>query len=147
LITLTPERIGERRAQHVIAWQVGAAAAVGAGGSALIGLLIGVTDLAVRPGADHPRRAGRRIQADLDPAGMKVNLGLPGGSCPPGFRRLTGRAQPWPIRVPILVDNGDTPGRLRVTGRGSSQVPGQVRVAGANSVHLAGLVPGTRGPI
>ena len=31
LISLTPGRIGERRAQHVIAWQVGAAAAGGAG--------------------------------------------------------------------------------------------------------------------
>ena len=47
MITLTPERIGERRAQHVIAWQVGAAAAGGAGVSALIGLLIGATSLAV----------------------------------------------------------------------------------------------------
>jgi fucose permease len=47
LVTLTPVRIGERRARHVIAWQVGAAAAGGAGISALIGLLIGRTSLAV----------------------------------------------------------------------------------------------------
>jgi fucose permease len=47
LVTLTPVRIGERRAQYVIAWQVGAAAAGGAGISALIGLLIGTTSLAV----------------------------------------------------------------------------------------------------
>jgi fucose permease len=47
LVALTPVRIGERRAQHVIAWQVGAAAAGGAGISALIGLLIGTTSLAV----------------------------------------------------------------------------------------------------
>jgi len=47
LVTLTPVRIGERRAQHVIAWQVGAAAAGGAGISALIGLLIGTSGLAV----------------------------------------------------------------------------------------------------
>ena len=47
LVTLTPVRIGERRAQHVIAWQVGAAAAGGAGISALIGLLIGAAGLAV----------------------------------------------------------------------------------------------------
>jgi len=47
LITLTPVRIGDQRAQHVIAWQVGAAAAGGAGISALIGLLIGATSLAV----------------------------------------------------------------------------------------------------
>ena len=46
LVTLTPVRIGEQRAQHVIAWQVGAAAAGGAGVSALIGLLIGTTSLA-----------------------------------------------------------------------------------------------------
>ncbi len=47
LVSLTPARIGERRAQHVIAWQVGAAAAGGAGISALIGLLIGTTSLAI----------------------------------------------------------------------------------------------------
>jgi fucose permease len=47
LVSLTPVRIGERRAQHVIAWQVGAAAAGGAGISALIGLLIGATSLAI----------------------------------------------------------------------------------------------------
>jgi MFS family permease len=47
LIALTPVRIGERRAQHVIAWQVGAAAAGGAGISALIGLLIGTSSLAI----------------------------------------------------------------------------------------------------
>jgi fucose permease len=47
LVSLTPIRIGERRAQHVIAWQVGAAAAGGAGISALIGLLIGATSLAI----------------------------------------------------------------------------------------------------
>jgi fucose permease len=47
LITLTPVRIGERRAQHVIAWQVGAAAAGAAGVAALIGLLISITSLAV----------------------------------------------------------------------------------------------------
>jgi fucose permease len=47
LVTLTPVRIGERRAQHVIAWQVGAAAAGGAGLSALTGLLIATAGLAV----------------------------------------------------------------------------------------------------
>ena len=47
LISLTPIRLGEQRAQHVISWQVGAAAAGGAGVSALIGLLIGITSLAV----------------------------------------------------------------------------------------------------
>jgi fucose permease len=47
LISLTPVRLGDRRAGHVISWQVGAAAAGGAGLSALIGLLIGATDLAV----------------------------------------------------------------------------------------------------
>ena len=47
LVTLTPIRIGERRARHVIAWQVGTAAAGGAGVSALIGLLIGTAGLAV----------------------------------------------------------------------------------------------------
>jgi hypothetical protein len=47
LISLTPVRLGDRRAGHVISWQVGAAAAGGAGLSALIGLLIGATSLAV----------------------------------------------------------------------------------------------------
>ncbi len=47
LIALTPTRIGQERAQHVIAWQVGGAAAGGAGISALVGLLIGTIGLAV----------------------------------------------------------------------------------------------------
>ena len=47
LISLTPVRLGEQRAHNVISWQVGAAAAGGAGISALIGLLIGVTSLAI----------------------------------------------------------------------------------------------------
>jgi len=46
LISLTPIRLGEQ-AQHVISWQIGAAAAGGAGVSAIIGLLIGATSLAV----------------------------------------------------------------------------------------------------
>ena len=46
LISLTPVRLGERSAERVISWQVGAAAAGGAGLSALIGLLIGATGLA-----------------------------------------------------------------------------------------------------
>jgi fucose permease len=47
LIAVTPQRIGEDRAQHAIAWQVGAAAAGGSGISASIGLLIDRTSLAV----------------------------------------------------------------------------------------------------
>jgi fucose permease len=47
LISLTPVRLGERSARHVISWQIGAAAAGGAALSALIGLLIGATSLAV----------------------------------------------------------------------------------------------------
>ncbi|MBO0747303.1 MAG: hypothetical protein J2O47_03065 [Acidimicrobiaceae bacterium] len=47
LIALTPSRLGEARASDVIAWQVGAAAAGGAGVSALVGLLIGVTSVGV----------------------------------------------------------------------------------------------------
>ena len=46
LIALTPVRLGEQRAHSVISWQVGAAAAGGAGLSAVIGLLIGTTSLA-----------------------------------------------------------------------------------------------------
>jgi fucose permease len=46
LIALTPVRLGEQRAHNVISWQVGAAAAGGAGLSAVIGLLIGATSLA-----------------------------------------------------------------------------------------------------
>jgi fucose permease len=40
LIAVTPLRIGEERAQHAIAWQVGAAAAGGSAVSAVIGLLV-----------------------------------------------------------------------------------------------------------
>ncbi len=47
LISLTPVRLGEQRAHNVISWQVGAAAAGGAGLSAVIGLLIGAASLAV----------------------------------------------------------------------------------------------------
>jgi fucose permease len=47
LIAITPQRIGERRAQHAIAWQVGAAAAGGSGISALLGLLIDTTSLSI----------------------------------------------------------------------------------------------------
>jgi len=47
LIAITPVRLGAERAHNVIAWQVGAAAAGGAGVSAVIGLLIGATSLAV----------------------------------------------------------------------------------------------------
>jgi fucose permease len=47
LIAVTPQRIGAERAQHAIAWQVGAAAAGGSGISAVIGLLIDSTSLAV----------------------------------------------------------------------------------------------------
>ena len=47
LIALTPLRIGRGRAEHVIAWQVGAAAGGGSGLSALVGLLIGVCGLSV----------------------------------------------------------------------------------------------------
>ena len=47
LIAVTPQRIGKERAQHAIAWQVGAAAAGGAAISAVIGLLVDMTSLAV----------------------------------------------------------------------------------------------------
>ena len=47
LIAVTPQRIGKERAQHAIAWQVGAAAAGGSAISAVIGLLIDTTSLAV----------------------------------------------------------------------------------------------------
>ena len=47
LIAITPQRIGDERARHAIAWQVGAAAAGGSGISALIGLLIDRTSLAI----------------------------------------------------------------------------------------------------
>jgi len=47
LIAVTPQRIGVERAQHAIAWQVGAAAAGGSGITAVIGLLIDTTSLAV----------------------------------------------------------------------------------------------------
>jgi fucose permease len=47
LVALTPLRLGEHRASNVIAWQVGAAAAGGAALSGVIGLLIGLTSVAV----------------------------------------------------------------------------------------------------
>jgi fucose permease len=47
LIAITPQRIGNQRARHAIAWQVGAAAAGGSGISALIGLLINASGLAI----------------------------------------------------------------------------------------------------
>ena len=47
LIATTPQRIGDERARHAIAWQVGAAAAGGSGISAVIGLLIDATSLAI----------------------------------------------------------------------------------------------------
>jgi fucose permease len=47
LISLTLVRLGDHKARNVISWQVGAAAAGGAGISAVIGLLIGVTSLAI----------------------------------------------------------------------------------------------------
>jgi fucose permease len=47
LIAVTPQRIGEQRAAHAIAWQVGAAAGGGSAISALIGLLINASGLDV----------------------------------------------------------------------------------------------------
>jgi fucose permease len=47
LVALTPDRVGQRQAQRVIGWQIGAAAVGGAGISALIGLLITAAGLAV----------------------------------------------------------------------------------------------------
>jgi fucose permease len=47
LIAVTPQRIGEKRAEHAIAWQVGAAAGGGSAISALIGLAINASGLDV----------------------------------------------------------------------------------------------------
>jgi fucose permease len=47
LIAVTPQRIGEKRAAHAIAWQVGAAAGGGSAISALIGLVINASGLDV----------------------------------------------------------------------------------------------------
>jgi len=47
LVAVTPHRIGHERARHAIAWQVGAAAVGGSAISAVIGLLIDATSLAV----------------------------------------------------------------------------------------------------
>jgi fucose permease len=47
LIAITPQRIGNQRAQHAIAWQVGAAAGGGSAISALIGLAINISGLQV----------------------------------------------------------------------------------------------------
>jgi fucose permease len=47
LVALTPDRVGQRQAQRVIGWQIGAAAVGGAGISAVIGLIITAAGLAV----------------------------------------------------------------------------------------------------
>jgi len=47
LIAVTPRRIGEQRAEHAIAWQVGASAGGGSAISALIGLLINTSGLGI----------------------------------------------------------------------------------------------------
>jgi fucose permease len=47
LIAVTPQRIGKRRAEHAIAWQVGAAGGGGSAISALIGLSINAAGLDV----------------------------------------------------------------------------------------------------
>jgi fucose permease len=47
LVAVTPLRNGAQRAEHAIAWQLGAAAGGGSGISALIGLLIGAAGLGV----------------------------------------------------------------------------------------------------
>jgi fucose permease len=47
LIAVTPQRIGKQRAEHAIAWQVGAAAGGGSAISALIGLTINAAGLDV----------------------------------------------------------------------------------------------------
>jgi fucose permease len=47
LIAVTPQRIGEQRAEHAIAWQVGAAAGGGSAISALLGLVINAAGLNV----------------------------------------------------------------------------------------------------
>ena len=66
---------------------------------------------------------------------------------PDRFASPRGSGAAVPDRVPVLVGDRHAPGRPRVTRRGGSQVPGQVRVDGINPVHLAGLVPRTRGPV
>ena len=76
LISLTPVRLGEQRAHNVISWQVGAAAAGGAGISAVIGLLIGVTSLAILGPAMTVLCAGRR-RGRADRRGMPP----PAASC------------------------------------------------------------------
>jgi fucose permease len=47
LVAVTPQRIGKQRAEHAIAWQVGAAAGGGSAISALIGLVINSSGLNV----------------------------------------------------------------------------------------------------
>ena len=78
LISLTPVRLGEQRAQHVISWQVGAAAAGGAGLSAIIGLLIGATSLAVLGPAITVLAvimvAAELLLARLAPVGRRTSL-------------------------------------------------------------------------
>ncbi len=106
MVSLTPIRIGSQRAQHVIAWQVGAAAAGGAGISALVGLLIGRTSLAIL-GPSLTVLAVLLIGTELiltrlapsgpgQAADLLLRAGRPGGSGPYMYSPpLTGYT--WPV--------------------------------------------------
>jgi len=105
LIALTPVRLGEQRARNVISWQVGAAAAGGAGISAVIGLLIGATSLAIL-GPAMTVLALIVIAAEL----ILYRLAPPGPgslSCagPPYARRGSG---PYPADPPSVRKFGRT---------------------------------------
>ena len=140
LIGLTPGRIGRARAQHVIAWQVGAAAAGGSGLSALIGLLIGLAGLTVlgpsltvlavlltAPGiiALGPRRshAGGRTGA-----GQRMLAPLTGpGQVDAGDSYVVGKGLPAGHYARRTVTRG--PG---ITGREFTDSPGELLEAGVD---------------
>ena len=92
LISLTPVRLGEQRAHNVISWQVGAAAAGGAGISAIIGLLIGVTSLAIL-GPAMTVLALIVVAAEL----ILHRLAPPGGPAAPTAQGQAVAAAPAPV--------------------------------------------------
>ena len=145
LITLTPGRIGERRAQHVIAWQVGAAAAGGAGVSALIGLLIGATSLAVLGPALTTLAvlvvASELILARLAPAPARPNPS-PGPDPGPGpaARRPSAALDRVPCRLGHILPSDGVVHRTSSSAAARPGRPGPPHLAGQNLALIIAML-------
>src|SRR5580693_4351997 len=85
------------------------------------------------PGAVPAGRAGLIGGSEGEP-------GSAGRIMPVRFSAFHGPGAAVPDRVPLLVGDGDAPGRPGIAGRGSSQVPGQVRVDRPDPAQLTGPV-------